>query len=49
MVRRGFFEDSKSNYGIVEEDQDVFLDQEMRGIISKAQGIIDNNNDTKFL
>jgi hypothetical protein len=34
MVRRGIFEDRKSDYGIAEKEQEVFLDQEMRGRIS---------------
>jgi hypothetical protein len=47
MVRRGFFEDSKSDHGIVEEEQEVCLDREMCGIILEAQGVVDNNTDTK--
>jgi hypothetical protein len=47
MVRRGIFEDSKSDQGIAEEEQEVFLDLEMRGGISEAQVAIDNNTDTK--
>ena len=47
MVRRGFFEDNKSNYEIVEEEREVCLDQEMRGSILEAQGVVDNNTNTK--
>jgi hypothetical protein len=36
MVHRGIFVDSKSDHGIVKEEQEVFLDQEMRGSISEA-------------
>ena len=45
--RRGFFEDRKSDYGIVEEEQEVCLDREMRGNILEAQGYFDDNTDTK--
>jgi hypothetical protein len=45
--RRGFFEDSKSDYGIVEEEQEVCLDREMRRDILEAQGVVDDNTDTK--
>jgi hypothetical protein len=44
---RGIFEDSKSDHGIAEEEQEVCLDREMRGSISEAQGVVDNNTDTK--
>jgi hypothetical protein len=47
MVHRRFFENSKSNHGIADEKQEVCLDQEMRRIISKAQGDVDDNVDTK--
>jgi hypothetical protein len=47
MILQGFFEDRKSDYEVVEEEQEVSLDQEMRGSISKAQGSIDENIDTK--
>jgi hypothetical protein len=47
MVRRGFFEDSKSDYIIVKEEQEVCLDQEMCGSISEAQGDVDDNTNTK--
>jgi hypothetical protein len=47
MVRRGIFEYRKSNHGVVEEEKEVCLDQEMRRIFSKAQGDVDNNTDTK--
>jgi hypothetical protein len=47
MVRRRFFEDSKSDYGIVEEKKEVCMDREMCGIISKYQGDVDNGADTK--
>jgi hypothetical protein len=46
-VHRGIFEDSKSDHGIAEEEQEVCLDREMRGSISEAQGVVDNNTDTK--
>jgi hypothetical protein len=35
-VCRGIFEDSKSDHGIAEEKQEVWLDREMRGSISEA-------------
>jgi hypothetical protein len=35
MIRRRFFEDRKSNYGIAEEKQEICMDREMRGSISK--------------
>ena len=47
MIRRRFLKDSKSDHGIVEEEQEVCLDQEMRRIISQAQRAIDKNIDTK--
>jgi hypothetical protein len=47
MVRRRFFEDSKSDHGIAEEKQEVCMDREMRGSILKAQGVVDDNVDTK--
>jgi hypothetical protein len=47
MVRRRFFEDKKSEYGIIEEKQEVCMNKEMRGCISKAQGVFDDNADTK--
>ena len=47
MVRQGIFEDSKSNHGVVEEEQEVCLDQEMLGIVSEAQRDVDNGTDTK--
>ena len=47
MVRREFFEYRKSDYGIVEEEQEVCLDQEMCESISEAQGDVDDNTDTK--
>jgi hypothetical protein len=46
-VRRRFFEDSKSDHGIAEEKQEVCMDREVRGSISKAQGVVDDNVDTK--
>jgi hypothetical protein len=48
MVRRRFFEDRKSDHGIAEEKQEVFMDREMHGSISKAQGVVDDNIDTKI-
>jgi hypothetical protein len=48
-VRRSFFEDSKSDYGIAEKkNQEVCMALEMCKRISKAQGDIDNNVDTKI-
>ena len=47
MVHRRFFEDRKSNHEIVEEKQEVFMDREMHRIISKAQGVVHDNVDTK--
>jgi hypothetical protein len=47
MVRQGIFEDSKSDHGIAEEKQEVCLDREMRRRIFEAQGVVDNNIDTK--
>jgi hypothetical protein len=46
-VRQGIFEDSKSDHRIVEEEQEVCLDREMRGSISEAQGVVENNTNTK--
>jgi hypothetical protein len=48
MVRRRFFEDSKSDQRIAKEKQEVCMDREMHGIISKAQGSIDDSDDTKI-
>jgi len=36
MILRRFFEDIKSNHGIAKEKQEVCMDREMRGRISKA-------------
>ena len=47
MVRRGIFEDIKSNHRVAEEEQEFCLDREMHRGISKAQGVVDNNTDTK--
>jgi hypothetical protein len=47
MVCRGIFKDRKSDHGIAEEEQEVCLDQEMRGRIWEAQRAVDNNIDTK--
>ena len=47
MVFREIFEDRKFDHGVEEEEQEVFLDREMRGSISEAQGIVDNHTDTK--
>jgi hypothetical protein len=47
MVRRGFFEDIKSDYGIAKEEQEVFLDREMSRSLSDPQGNVDDNTDTK--
>jgi hypothetical protein len=47
MVRRGIFEDSKSDQRNAEEEQEVCLDREMRIGILEAQGVVDNNIDTK--
>lgn len=46
-VRRGFFEDSKSDYRIAKEEKKNYVDREMCGIILKAQGTIDHNANTK--
>ena len=46
-VRRGVFEDSKSDHGIGEEETEVCLDREMHEKILEAQGFVDNNTDTK--
>jgi hypothetical protein len=40
MVRRGIFEDRKSNHGVVEEEEEVCLDREMRRSILEAQGVV---------
>ena len=47
MICQGIFEDSKSDHEIVEEEQEVCLDREMCGRISEAQGVVDNDIDTK--
>jgi hypothetical protein len=47
MVHRGIFKDIKYDYGIVEAEQEVCLDQQMRGIILEAQGVVENNTNTK--
>jgi hypothetical protein len=47
MVHRRFFKDRKSDHGIAEEKQEVFMEQGMHGSISKAQGFVDENTDTK--
>jgi hypothetical protein len=41
MVHQGFLKDRKSNYGIVEEEQEFCLDREMCRGISKAQGVVE--------
>jgi hypothetical protein len=46
-VRRRFFEDRKSDHGITKEKQEVFMDREVRGSISKAQAGVENCVDTK--
>ena len=43
MVRRRFFEDSKSNHGITEEKKEVYMEREMCKSISKDQGVVDEN------
>jgi hypothetical protein len=40
MLRRRFFEDSKSNYGIAEEKQEICMDREMHGSISKIKELL---------
>jgi hypothetical protein len=45
-IRGSFFEDSKFDHEIVEEKQEVCMDREMRGIISRAHRVIDDNDDT---
>jgi hypothetical protein len=47
-ICRRFFEDRKSDHKIVEEKQEVCLDREMRGRILKAQGVVDDNAETKI-
>jgi len=47
MGRQEFLKDSKSNYKIAKEEQEVCLDREMRRSILEAQGVVDNNTDTK--
>jgi hypothetical protein len=47
MVRRGIFEDSKSDHRIAEEEQEVCLDREMHRRILEAQGYFDNDINTK--
>jgi hypothetical protein len=49
MIGRGFFKDRKSDCEIVEEEQEVCLDREMRGRILEAQGDIDDNTITRSL
>jgi hypothetical protein len=56
MVRRGIFEDSKSDHGIAEEEQEVCLDREMCGIIWRLKELLTTtpilkvpNMDTDFL
>jgi hypothetical protein len=39
-IRRRFFEDSKSDHGIAKEKQEVCLDREMRGSISKLKELL---------
>ena len=46
-VRRGILKDSKSDHEIAKEEQEVCLDREMRGSISEAQGVVNDNTDTK--
>ena len=47
MGCRGVFKDSKSDNGIVEEKLEVCWDREMHRSILEAQGVVDNNTDTK--
>jgi hypothetical protein len=47
MVCLRFFEDNKSDHRIVEEKQEVCMEQEMHGSISKAQVVVDDDVDTK--
>jgi hypothetical protein len=47
MSHREFLKDSKFDYEIAEEEQEVCLDQEMHGSILEAQGVVENNTDTK--
>jgi hypothetical protein len=47
MVRRGFFENRKSDYRIAEEEEEVCSNREMRGKILEAQGAVDNDTDTE--
>jgi hypothetical protein len=46
-IRQRFSKDRKSNHGIAEEKQELFMEREMCRIISKAQGFVDNNIDTE--
>jgi len=48
MIRRRFFEDSKSNHGITEEKEEVCMDWEVCRSISKDQGVVDDKVDTKI-
>jgi hypothetical protein len=47
MVHRGFFEDSKSDYKIIEEEQEVCVDRKICGSILKGQGVVDDNVNNK--
>jgi hypothetical protein len=46
-VRRGFLEDRKYDYGIVEEEQEACWDREMRGGISETQKYVEDSTDTE--
>jgi predicted nucleotidyltransferase len=43
-----FFEDRKIDHEIVEEKLEVCMNPEVHGSISKAQGDVDDNVDTKI-
>ena len=47
MSREEFLKDSKSNYKIAKEEQEVCLDREMRRSILQAQEIVENCTNTK--
>jgi hypothetical protein len=46
-VCRRFFQDRKTYHIIAEEKQEVYMERGVRRSISKAQGVVDDNADTK--
>jgi hypothetical protein len=46
MIHQRIFKYSKSDHKIVEEKKEVYMEREMRKIISRYQGIFDNRIDT---